>query len=91
VSLTLRLFTGILFLPKYVEPKPQEPCIFAFSKPEMECHPVPGPDLDPDPTLNGIQKSKSNKKTKTKMTTFWETMLLLTLTRHDFVQIFCCS
>jgi hypothetical protein len=55
----------------------------------MECISVL--DLDLDPTKNGIQKPNKVKKIKNEMTTFWETMLLLTLKRQDFVPIFFCS
>ncbi len=45
-----------------VEPelKPQEPQLFSLAELEPECIPDPLPeqDLDPDPTWNGIQKSK---------------------------------
>jgi hypothetical protein len=62
-----------------VEPEPQEPQHFAVAEPEF----IQEPDLDLDPTLNGIQKVKIRGQ----LSSFWETMLLLTSKRQDFVQI----
>jgi hypothetical protein len=50
-------------LSSVVEPEPQEPKLFVLAEPEPECIKVPvsEPDLDPDPTQNGIKKSKNPK------------------------------
>jgi hypothetical protein len=57
-----------------VEPKPQEPLLFASAEPEQECVPVPESDMDPpDLTSNEIKKSQQIKNGRP---LFWEIILL---------------
>ncbi len=57
-----------------------EPEFFAVAGTEPECIPNTVLDLDLDPTQNGMTKVKKSKKSqKNEMTTFWKTMLLVTL------------
>ncbi len=77
-----------------LEPKPQEPELFALAELEPDCipDPFPNPDLDLDPTKMERRKIVKKVKKKKKLDyKFWATMLLdllLILNRQDFVQNF---
>jgi hypothetical protein len=60
------------------------------SEPEPQCipFPVPDPDLHPCNIKNTVEyKSQKRKQIENEMTTFWETMVFLTVKKQD-VQIF---
>jgi len=67
-----------------VEPEPQVPELFdsAEPDPEPECIPDPVSYPVPDPTWNRTKVKKPNNE----VTTFWVTMLLLTLKSQDLVK-----
>jgi hypothetical protein len=76
-----------------LEPEPQEPNIFGLAETEPECIPSSGSVSD---SGYGSGSDKWNKKViKSRkiqklddQTTFWGTMLLLTMKRQDFLQYF---
>ncbi len=88
--------SGVLNKEKVVVPvlgnRSREPQFFALAKPEPECIPVPDPvsvlepALDPDPTYNGIQKSK--KVFKKREANFIGNIASSNIKTQYFVQIF---